>query len=70
MKVICFESNRDIIDLERRINNWLESNPDIEIKDIKHSTSLTHGTNFSIYLYTAIILYYTKEDKLKAIEKL
>ena len=54
MKVKLFDENHEL-DLEQKINKFLESN--IELIDIKYSTSIAISGEDQIYCFTALIIY-------------
>ena len=59
MKVKVFDESHEK-DLERNINEFLLE--DIEVIDIKFSTSISIFSNEQIYCFSALIVY-TKKDK-------
>lgn len=58
MKVKLFDEESEI-DLERDINSFI-SNEDIEVYDIKFSTSSCIYSNEQIYCFSALIIYNKK----------
>ena len=58
MKVKIFDEESEI-DLERDINSFI-SNQEIEVFDIKFSTSSCIYSNEQIYCFSALILYNKK----------
>lgn len=58
MKVKLFDEESEI-DLERDINLFI-SNEDIEVYDIKFSTSSCIYSNEQIYCFSALIIYNKK----------
>ena len=57
MKVKLFDESHEI-DLERDINEFLSY--DIEVIDIKFSTSVSIFSEEQIYCFSAMIIYYEK----------
>ena len=57
MKVKLFDESHEK-DLERDINTFLELN--IEVIDIKFSTSVSIFSDEQIYCFSAMIIYYEK----------
>lgn len=54
MKVKLFDESHEL-DLEQKINRFLES--DIELLDIKYSTSIAISGEDQIYCFSALIMY-------------
>ena len=54
MKVKLFDESHEL-DLEQKINRFLES--DIELLDIKYSTSIAISGEDQIYCFCALIMY-------------
>ena len=57
MKVKLFDLE-DEEDLEKEINDFLDSNSDIEVIDIKYSVSSCVFSDEQIFCFSAMIIYY------------